>query len=100
MEGRSKMLGVGLVLTFENVDIVLRNIFMVVWKERDRESGGGSSEKRKGGERGEGREEGWGGERVGRELEERKALWGREEERKGDGRETYFVILSNKSSLA
>lgn len=48
------MLGVDLVLTFENVDIVSRNIFMVVWKERDRESGGGerSSEKRKGGERG------------------------------------------------
>lgn len=39
MKGRNKMLGVDLVLTFENVDIVLRNLFMVVWKERDRESG-------------------------------------------------------------
>lgn len=50
------MLGVGLVLTFENVNIVLRNIFMVVWKERDRESGGGGAVRR--GREGKGGKEG------------------------------------------
>lgn len=55
------MLGVGLVLTFENVGIVSRNIFMVVWKERDRESGGEKGAVRRGGEGKVGKE----GERNG-----------------------------------